>query len=231
MESDSTRSVPVRTRRAFFDSTREAARGPRARRENKILLRDSRLAPTNAPIYDSNHWYSQLNWRLRTMIQKRRMATMSVATLTVAALLNGGFGLTVAPAHAAPHNASSSTQSDSGQLTKADWKEIQDRASAAGDAEGAKVAEGMSSGSERITTYGLGGAAKKAAIIALKYGKEKLPASIRPYAGKIVQVLEEIDNIAEAPIAAGLQQAGMDPTTAATVSQQVVLWLSVFGPV
>ncbi len=159
------------------------------------------------------------------------MTKASVVTLTVVALVGGSLGLAAAPANAAPQDASSLAQSDSGQLNKADWEEIQDRASAAGDTEGAKVAESMASGSEGTTTYGLTGAAKKAAIIALKYGKEKLPASIRPYAGQIVQVLEEIDNIAEAPIAAGLQQAGMDPTTAATVSQQVVLWLSVFGPV
>ena len=51
--------------------------------------------------------------------------------------------------------------------------------------------------------------ARKGAIYILRYGQHRLPASIRPWATKIADFLEGVDNLGHHVITLGLMQAGM----------------------
>ncbi|WP_404287822.1 hypothetical protein [Glutamicibacter arilaitensis] len=125
---------------------------------------------------------------------------------------------------------SQSVSALSGSLTASDWKEVAKRASAASDVSSARVANTMAAqktGSTNvaqpaniITTL-----AKKAAIAALRYSSNKIPAKMRPYANKIANFLEDLENWQEGPIITGLMALGVPYDVASAVAT----WVVVFG--
>jgi len=165
-------------------------------------------------------------------VSKSRFLRVSVAVSISSALVltplaaNAG---TVAPPNA-PAVTSQSASSLSGSLTASDWREVAKRASAASDVSSAQAANAMAArkaGSTNvaqpaniITTL-----AKKAAIAALRYSSNKIPAKLRPYANKIANFLEELENWQEGPIITGLMALGVPYDVASAVAT----WVVVFG--
>ena len=67
--------------------------------------------------------------------------------------------------------------------------------------------------------------AKKAAIAALRYSSNKIPAKLQPYANKIANFLEDLENWQEGPIITGLMALGVPYDVASAVAT----WVVVFG--
>jgi hypothetical protein len=117
-------------------------------------------------------------------------------------------------------------------LTSQDLKDIAGNARAHGDLEGAAVLDsyanqlnnaGLRTGRIQsiniITTI-----AKKAIIKIFRWGATKLPAKLRPYAWKIADFLETLQNWEEGPIIWGLMQLGIPYD----VAQQAAWWIVTF---
>lgn len=152
----------------------------------------------------------------------------AVIATTASAIVLTGSGLSAAPALAS--SATSTTQQSAAvNISQSEWREIENKARSAGDTQSANAAQNMANGHSKLG--GIGSWAKQATIAVLKYQKDKLPASIRPHADKIVSALERIDDIAEVPLATALMQAGMDPTTARQTADYMVTFASTFGPI
>ncbi|MCI1222869.1 MAG: hypothetical protein LKG16_07085 [Bifidobacterium subtile] len=66
--------------------------------------------------------------------------------------------------------------------------------------------------------------AKKAIIKVFRWGATKLPAKVRPYAWKIADFLETLQNWEEGPIIWGLMQLGIPYD----VAQQAAWWIVTF---
>ncbi|MEX3610664.1 hypothetical protein VVR12_06410 [Rothia sp. LK2588] len=160
--------------------------------------------------------------------------------MVCAALVASSFMITPL-AGANPLNPSASTTSPSSyneissfsQMTVSDWREIERRARVAGDIPSADLASYFANGKHRETSsnYGVAGWIKNAVKITLKYYKDRLPASIRPHADKLYNVLNRLDEWTEGSIATGLIQLGMDPVTAQTTAHHMSLFISTFGPI
>ena len=66
--------------------------------------------------------------------------------------------------------------------------------------------------------------AKKAVTTALRWGAEKLPKAIRPYAGKTAGFLEALDNWTDGPIIAGMLELGIPYD----IVQAALTWIHIF---
>lgn len=69
--------------------------------------------------------------------------------------------------------------------------------------------------------------AKKALIQLLKYGRDKIPVKIRPYADKIVYVLEDVETFQVATLTTAFSQMGIPPVVAQEAAEFVVFFLRV----
>jgi len=162
----------------------------------------------------------------------KRAFTMAAGMLVTTALLCGPIATTAA-ATAAPVGLSSAQQTVGiNGWSAEDWREIAERARAAGDLEGADVSIRMA---ERVdvggATAGSGARniwttiAKKAVIQALRYGVNKLPAKIRPYVNRIINVVEEIDQFQQGAVVLALTKAGVPYDVAVTAAQWIVIFV------
>lgn len=135
-------------------------------------------------------------------------------------------------AHAAPMVPPSvSVESGMTDLSVEDWNEIAERASAAGDAEGVSVARAMAARAERVAQGGSEHRniwttiAKKAVIQVLRYSVNKLPAKVRPYANKIIGVVEDLDQFQQGAVVTALVHVGVPTDVAITAAQWIVVFV------
>lgn len=118
-----------------------------------------------------------------------------------------------------------------GNWSSADWREVAERSRAAGDLDGAAAAEAMADRADRGEGPDLGqrniwtSIAKKAVIQVLRYSVDKLPKKIRPYASKIIKVVDEIDNFQEKAVVAALIHVGIPADVAAATAQWIVIFV------
>ena len=119
------------------------------------------------------------------------------------------------------------------QMKPSDWREIERRATAAGDISSARLASDLATGKQNSNsvTRGVAGWVKNAVKITLKYYKDRLPAPIRPHADKLYEVLNKLDKWTEGSIASGIMGMGMDPVTAQSTAHYMNLFISTFGPI
>lgn len=162
----------------------------------------------------------------------KRVFTLAAGMVVTTALLCGPIATTAA-ATAAPVGLTSVQQAEGiSGWSAADWREIAERARAAGDLEGAEVSTRMAvrvdagganagSGARNIWTT----IAKKAVIQALRYGVNKLPAKIRPYVNKIINVVEEIDQFQQGAVVLALTKAGVPYDVAVAAAQWIVIFV------
>ena len=117
-------------------------------------------------------------------------------------------------------------------LTDEDYTAIAGNARAHGDYEGAAIIESHANtaithkkpGTGIHTTNVITTIAKKAVIKIFRWGASRLPARIRPYAGKIANFLEDLQNWEEGPIIWGLVKLGVPYD----VAQQAAWWVVTF---
>lgn len=114
-------------------------------------------------------------------------------------------------------------------LTQEDYTVIANNARNHGDLEGAALIENYANmrnnpGTRIHTTNVITTIAKKAVIKIFRWGASRLPAKIRPYAGKIANFLEDLQNWEEGPIIWGLVQLGIP----LDVAQQAAWWIVTF---
>lgn len=150
------------------------------------------------------------------------------AVLTASAVMFGGALATAPAALSAESSSVSTTQNTSGGLTHQEWLDVAKTAEANGDRPSAEAAYSMAAKADGISDRGLAGWTKSAIKAVLKYGKDKLPASIRPYADKIYNSLVKFDDWTETSIAMGLQQQGVDPNTATELARYAVTYINSF---
>ncbi|WP_144765924.1 hypothetical protein [Curtobacterium sp. 9128] len=160
----------------------------------------------------------------------KRTLTMTTGIVVATALLCGPVAATAASA-AAPSGANSIQVQPLAGWTTRDWQEVAERARAAGDAEGAVAALAAS---EHVASTATGDPvhrniwttiAKKAVVAALRYGTNKLPAAIRPYVNKIINVVEEIDQFQQGAVVLALTKVGIPYDVAVTTAQWIVVFV------
>lgn len=160
----------------------------------------------------------------------RRTLTTTAGMLIATALLCGPVTATAATAQTPAGTTPTQARVVEG-WTAADWREIADRARTAGDAAGSTAALAMS---EHIGSATSGDPAqrniwttiaKKAVISALRYGTNKLPAAIRPYVNKIINVVEEIDQFQQGAVVLALTKVGIPYDVAVTTAQWIVIFV------
>lgn len=165
---------------------------------------------------------------------KSKILRISAAVSVSSALVLTPLAANASPTATAPSstgvlkNASSIPLS----LSANEWKEIAKRASAASDASSAQVANAMAarkSGSNSVAQPAniITSLAKKAAIVALRYSADKLPKAMRPYAKKIANFLEDLENWQEGPIITGLMALGVPYDVASATATWVVIFAGV----
>lgn len=98
---------------------------------------------------------------------------------------------------------------------------IERNARAAGDAEAAAYAAAQADPNS-LRPMGLGGLALKAIKYALKYGYDLLPKAVKPYASKVLNVLDAIEEVAEYPITMLLWNNGVPYDHARLIAQWIV---------
>ncbi|WP_420361801.1 hypothetical protein AABM26_08115 [Curtobacterium aetherium] len=135
-------------------------------------------------------------------------------------------------AHATPVITSSATvESGVASLGVSDWNDIAERASAAGDVEGVSVARAMAARAERPGQPGPAQRniwttiAKKAVIQVLRYSVNKLPANVRPYANKIIGVVEDLDQFQQGAVVTALVHVGVPTDVVITAAQWIVVFV------
>lgn len=153
-----------------------------------------------------------------------RRTTASVLVGVVAAT---GVGL-VGTSAAALEPEARATALTGGQLvrgiTAAQWQEIARAAAAAGDTSAANAARAVADG-RAASPEAMSFLVKQAIKAALKYGRKYLPARIRPYADKLYNLIDLIENTAELSITTLLINAGIPPDVARYTAQWIVTFL------
>ena len=163
-----------------------------------------------------------------------KVLRISAAVSVSSALVLTPLAANATPA-ASPNNSAGivkNTSSFSQSLTANDWKEIAKRASAASDTSSARIANSMAtqkSGSIGVAKPAnmITSLAKKAALVALRYSADKLPKAMRPYAKKIANFLEDLENWQEGPIITGLMALGVPYDVASATATWVVVFAGV----
>ncbi len=147
---------------------------------------------------------------------------------TVAALGLTGVGLTGTAATATGLESRLASRTVLGPvgLTADQWRQVAAASERVGDHAGAAAARQMvarSSGGTQVQF--LWSVAKAAAKAVLKNARHLVPARIRPYADKILDVLETYDNLKETAIFGALVNAGLPPDLARYTAQ----WIATFS--
>ncbi|WP_156761489.1 hypothetical protein [Microbacterium karelineae] len=141
------------------------------------------------------------------------IASLSVGTMVVPASAAEPLSTTT--------NGVTSTAAMTATFTHAQWRVIERNARAAGDKEAAAYAAAQADPNS-IRPMGLGGLALKAIKYALKYGYDLLPKAVKPYAGKVLNVLDAIEEVAEYPITMLLWHNGVPYDHARLIAQWIV---------
>jgi hypothetical protein len=165
----------------------------------------------------------------------KRVLITSAGMIITTALLCGPTTATVANATTATTGTAPTAASLKASLdewTAADRREVAGRARAVGDLEGAAVsahlAERIEAGSgqhQNGTRNILTTVAKKLILQALRYGVNKLPAIIRPYASKIVNVIEDLNEFQQGTVVLALTKAGVPHDVAVATAQWIVVFI------
>lgn len=122
--------------------------------------------------------------------------------------------------HASVQAASSQSGSVADILTKEQWHAMAAEARKNGDYRTARQATAFANGQggfERVWWS----IAKKAVVYMLRHGASKLPSSLRPYASKAANVLENMDKFEEAALTLGLAKAGIPPDVANDMAKAI----------
>lgn len=112
-------------------------------------------------------------------------------------------------------------------LTADDWKDVAAAARRAGDIEGANAAEQYARSLSSSVGFApqaaiVGTVAKKALKALLKHGIHKVPKRIRPYANKILNVLDQAEAWEIAGLTAAFSRVGIPPDVAAQAATWIV---------
>lgn len=154
-----------------------------------------------------------------------------VSVATVASIFAFGAGVSIVPAGAvsAPGSSSLDEKVAGWKLNTQDWREIRKSASRAGDKYSAQAASDMIARQPGdVQNYNIAtNIAKRAAIAALRYGERKLPAKIAPYAGKIADVIETLNNYEKIPLVSAMMHAGIPYDVADYAADWVLTFLPV----
>lgn len=160
-----------------------------------------------------------------------RLLITSAGMLVATAIVCGPVAAPTATA--APATPSGTAQSLAlSEWSAADWRDVAERARTAGDIDGAAISTQMAARAD--TGSPTGGAdtrniwttiAKKAVIQALRYGVNKLPAKMRPFVNKIINVVEEIDQFQQGAVVLALTKAGVPYDVAVTTAQWIVVFV------
>jgi hypothetical protein len=165
----------------------------------------------------------------------KRIVINAAAISVTCSLLWGPVSTAAASTTSGPPLAASAPTSQSTAAAgwgASDWRDLAQRARAAGDPDGAAVsvlmaeraeAEGRRSPADARNIWTT--IAKKAVIQALRYGADKLPAKIRPYVAKIIDVVEEIDQFQQGAVVLALTKAGVPYDVAVTAAQWIVVFI------
>lgn len=159
---------------------------------------------------------------------KRRFVPIFVISPLVLTLV-----ATASPAQAASQTPASGTFATTDSIlesvTYADLYEVSEIARSNGDFDGASILTAFAEqrlGSTGAQTYNVWtNVAKKAAIKFLRWGSDKVPQSIRPWAHKIADVLETLTDMQEIPIATALMSAGIPPDVAWETARWIVIFI------
>jgi len=167
-------------------------------------------------------------------IFKSKILRISAVVSVSSALVLTPLAANASPVTKAPSSANvlKNASSIPVSLSANDWKEIARRASAASDASSAQVANAMAAQKSRSSNVAqpaniITSLAKKAALVALRYGAEKLPKAMRPYAKKIANFLEDLESWQEGPIITGLMALGVPYDVASATATWVVIFAGV----
>lgn len=167
------------------------------------------------------------------------MFNSKVLRISAAVSVSSALVLTPLAANASPSAPSTkavgviqNVSNTSISLTASDWKEIAKRASVASDATSARIANSMAaqqSGPISVAKPAniMTSLAKKALLVTLRYSADKLPKAMRPYAKKIANFLEDLENWQEGPIITGLMALGIPYDVAAATATWVVIFAGV----
>jgi hypothetical protein len=166
------------------------------------------------------------------MLMKKNVTLAAVGVVLVGSMV---WAPALANATPNPHGTLSATPRSEVSLawSASDWREVAARASAAGDEDGARVANTMAGRVAGDSLAARGGStqniwttiAKKAVLQALRYGTNKLPAKIRPYANKLINVVEEIDQFQQGAVVLALTKAGVPSDVAVAAAQWIVIFV------
>lgn len=170
---------------------------------------------------------------------KERIINAGVGLLLTGCLVGVPVGASASmPSQSAPSQTSSGVVRNDG-LTPGredgwrgiDWQAVADQARLEGDDRGAgqapEIRDHLSGvASERPQSRNIWTSlAKKAVIEVLKHSVSKLPAKIRPYANKIVNVVEDIDSFQQTAVVAALTRAGTPYDVSVATAQWIVFFL------
>ncbi|MBB1484962.1 hypothetical protein H5392_13960 [Tessaracoccus sp. MC1865] len=122
---------------------------------------------------------------------------------------------------AATHQASTTF----GGLTAPQWLEVANTARAAGDLQAAHAAGEAAGRADGIASRSWTAIAKKAIKAALTYGRPYLPKTIRPWADKIVKVIDQMSATTEYGITIFLVNQGLPVDVARATAQWIVFFL------
>lgn len=142
-----------------------------------------------------------------------------------------GLGLAPATAHAAPTAPTTiatttiSAEGQFGGLTHQEWIDVSNAARAAGDTAAAHAAAEAAGRADGIGSRSWTAIAKKAIKAALTYGRPYLPKTIRPWADKIVKVIDQMSATTEYGITVFLVQQGLPVDVARATAQWIVFFL------
>lgn len=131
------------------------------------------------------------------------------------------------PVAVAPKVETSTAQSSSYYfgLSRASLKEIAANTRTAGDNASAKAIDQYANGKHSRNI--ISSVAKKALIAVLRYGEHKLPAKIRPYAGKIINVIETVNDFQRGALTNALMAAGIPYDVADAAAYWCVVFLGI----
>lgn len=110
-------------------------------------------------------------------------------------------------------------------LSRSDLNEIASKARIAGDTTGANAVSQYANGKHSRNI--VSSVAKKALITVLRYGQHKLPAKIRPYAGKIINVIETVNDFQRGALTNALMAAGIPYDVADAAAYWCVVFLGI----
>ncbi|MEJ5914011.1 hypothetical protein [Pseudokineococcus sp. 1T1Z-3] len=156
-----------------------------------------------------------------------RTMRRSGAITAICALSVTGLTATASATTGAAAPVSASAVSGAGGLSAEQWDEVARAASAAGDQTASRSAADMAAkargnvASPQVFPM----LAKNAVKAALKYGRGALPKQIRPYADKLYNLIDSIENTGEIAIAGTLSAGGLPPDQARFAAQWIVTFL------